>query len=308
MTATVQPESKAPSRRAVLAGALGGLGAWAASTIARRSSVRAADGDPVVLGQNNTATLVTSIERTNVGQGFQATANSGIALMGQSQSSVGVYGVSTSLTGAYGTSDSGYGVNGSSNSGIGVAGTSDTNFGVYGESSSHMGVYGWSGATNLPASLGWSAANSTGVYGWSTPDGSGTEPAGKPKTGVYGQATQDSSSRGVWGRANAGRGVFGQATAGVGLYGEATSGVALQATGRTKLSTSGVATIVAGSTSKTITPGVNVTSGSFVLLTPKVKLSGRDLWFTTDASGDKFTIHMSQSRSSGTEVAWLLLG
>jgi hypothetical protein len=119
---------------------------------------------------------------------------------------------------------------------------------------------------------------------------------------VLGYATAASgTNHGVWGQSDS--------PAGVGVY--ATNpggGPALQAVGRTKLSTSGVATITAGSTSKTITPGVNVTSSSFVLLTPKVKLSGRDLWFTTDASGNKLTIHMSSSRSSGTKVAWLLLG
>jgi hypothetical protein len=53
---------------------------------------------------------------------------------------------------------------------------------------------------------------------------------------------------------------------------------------------------------------INVTSSSFVLLTPKTNIGSRALWFTTDPAGNKFTIHMSSSRSSGTRVAWLLLG
>jgi hypothetical protein len=69
-----------------------------------------------------------------------------------------------------------------------------------------------------------------------------------------------------------------------------------------------VATLTAGSTSKTITPGVDITSSSFVLLTPKVNIGSRALWFTTDATNNRFTIHMSSSRPSGTAVAWLLLG
>ena len=75
-----------------------------------------------------------------------------------------------------------------------------------------------------------------------------------------------------------------------------------------KFATSGVATITAGSTSKVVTPGVNVTSASFVLLTPKANLGGRSLWFTTNATQDKFTIRLSSSRGTATKVAWLLLG
>jgi hypothetical protein len=55
MTATVQPESKSSSRRALLAGALGGLGAWAASAIGRAAPAEAAVGDPIRMGRTNYA-------------------------------------------------------------------------------------------------------------------------------------------------------------------------------------------------------------------------------------------------------------
>jgi hypothetical protein len=132
--------------------------------------------------------------------------------------------------------------------------------------------------------------------------------------GAWGRS-QSTSGVGVLGTAIAGSGAtygvagWSYSPSGVGIYASNLStGVALQAAGRTKLSTSGVATVTAGSTSKTITPGVNVTASSFVLLTPKANIGGRAMWFTTDASGNKFTIRMSSSRSSGTKVAWLLLG
>lgn len=90
------------------------------------------------------------------------------------------------------------------------------------------------------------------------------------------------------------------------------TGITLQTQGRTKLDTSGVATIPAGATSVTVTPGrapgVDVTPESFVLLTPKANIAGRDLWFTTNATADTFTIRMSSSRPSATKIAWLLLG
>ena len=85
-------------------------------------------------------------------------------------------------------------------------------------------------------------------------------------------------------------------------------GVALRTLGRLKFSTSGVATINAGATSKTITPGVDVHPGSFVLLTPQANIGTRALWFTTDGPNERFTIHMSPSRGVPTKVAWLLVG
>jgi hypothetical protein len=90
MTASIQPESKAPSRRALLAGALGGLGALAASAIGRASPARAANGDPVVLGQVNNATANTQIY-----------TNSASAVYGES-SNIGadaIHGVAAATTG-----------------------------------------------------------------------------------------------------------------------------------------------------------------------------------------------------------------
>jgi hypothetical protein len=225
MTASIQPESKGPSRRALLAGALGGLGALAAGAIGRASPARAANGGPVVLGQLNTATLSTSIDTTT-----------GSALHGES-SAIGadaIHGFASATTGGS------WGVRGSSASSQGS--------GVVGQAAAASGLtYGVQGTSNSP------------------------------------------SGAGVYGTNNGG-------------------GLALRAQGRAKFSTSGVATITAGHATKVITPGVNVTSGSFVLLTPKTNIGSRALWFTTDASGNKFTIHISSSRSTATKVAWLLLG
>ena len=87
------------------------------------------------------------------------------------------------------------------------------------------------------------------------------------------------------------------------------AGQALLTRGRVKHEkVSGVATIAAGSTSVTLSPNVNVTHGSFVLLTPKANIGSRGLWFTTNPSADSITIHLSSSRSSATKIAWLLLG
>ncbi|HEX6127628.1 MAG TPA: hypothetical protein VF071_01250 [Candidatus Limnocylindria bacterium] len=225
------------SRRALLAGAVGGLGAWAASAVGRASHLRAANGDPILAGQTNSATLQTRLE-----------SGSSIALWAESTSSGGV--------GLYGNS---------------VAG-STTGTGVYGNGS------------------GW------GVIGH-----------GKV-AGVAGQSTGGVGVRGNALGTGDVRGVHGNSYYGVGLFGTSTEGYALRAEGRTKLSTSGVATIPAGSTSVTVTPNVNVTNGSFVLLTPRANIGSRGLWYTVQASADTFRIRMSKSRSKNTKVAWLLLG
>jgi hypothetical protein len=180
MTATLPttPQAKSPSRRALLAGALGGLGALAASAIARVNPVRAGtDGDVVLGSALNSTSTATAITNTTAGaQAFAAYATGG---------------------------------------GTGVSGQSDSYIGVNGSSSSSVGVVGSSGATNQPAIVGWSAGNSTGIQGHS---GTSSPPAAKAKTGVYGYAAQDASSHGVTGESPAGIGMYGISSTGYGVY------------------------------------------------------------------------------------------
>jgi hypothetical protein len=215
MTTIDRPESKARSRRALLAGALGGIGAWAASAIGRSSPVCAGvDGD-VVLGTDNTATLVTSItNNSTTSTVFAAFSTSGVGLWGSSSSNKGVYGFSNSSIGVNGYSNSYYGVLGQSGSSAGVGGISGSSIGVAGTSGSSIGVQGYSTATDQPASLGWTAGNSTGVQGAS----GGSLPAAKAKTGVFGYAAQDSNSKGVWGESPSGLGVYGKTSTGYGGF------------------------------------------------------------------------------------------
>lgn len=220
---TIQATTR--SRRAVLAGALGGLGAWAASAIGRAGQVRAANGDPVLVGQSQSGVSATTLSSTG---------------------SPGLI-VSSSFT---------------------PGGT-----GLRGFTGAQMGI---------------------GVQGLSH---------GVEGVGLDGQATAATGAN---------YGVMGQSASpgGAGLFGLATGGgFALRTSGRLRVDqVSGVVVIPAGSTSRTVNPGVNVTSGAFVLLTPKVNIGGRALWFTTDPTGNTFRIRMSSVRSSGTKVAWLLVG
>jgi hypothetical protein len=238
MTSSTENRSSAPSRRALLAGAIGGLGAWAAAAIGRASPVGAEGQTVMVGGEYPDATSVTKIQNssngtaviwgaTTDGTGIYGTSSAGYGVFGSSSSSYGVYGASGSGTAVYGNSISSYGVFGTSSSYIGVGGSSSSNLGVYGvstssrgvygSSSSNTGVYGSSYATDQPATVGWSRGNSTGLLGNSSGI-VGSLPAPKAKTGVYGYAAQDSLSRGVTGESPAGIGVYGISSSGYGGY------------------------------------------------------------------------------------------
>lgn len=116
------------SRRAVLAGALGGLAVWAASATGRPLPAHA-DGETIhVGGVYNDASSVTKLKNhTNNQQVFSAESTAG---------------------------------------GIAVE-ASSSGLGVYGFSSSNIGVYARSDATNRPAMMGQSFGNYTGVQGYS---------------------------------------------------------------------------------------------------------------------------------------------
>jgi hypothetical protein len=227
-SASSPSEPKSPSRRALLAGALGGIGAWAAAAIGRASPVRA-DGTAIATGGEYTDALTPTgiVNNTNNANVFYAASDlGGIGVSGSSNTNAGVYGSSSSSTGVkgfsstnlgvYGTSTSGNGVIGDSSSGVGVGGTSNTNVGVYGTSNSNVGVFGASGAIDQAGSQGVSVGNSTGVQGYS--GSSLPAPAAKAKTGVYGYAAQDAFARGVTGESTSGIGVYGIATTGYGVY------------------------------------------------------------------------------------------
>jgi hypothetical protein len=91
---TTQPSS----RRALLAAAVGGLGAAAAASLARVAPARADDGDPVILGELNVSTQNTVVQRvSDSGVAFQAVHSgaSGRAVVGSSAQGTGLFGNSS---------------------------------------------------------------------------------------------------------------------------------------------------------------------------------------------------------------------
>jgi hypothetical protein len=210
MTARVQPDPTPTSRRALLAGVAGGIGALAASAIGRPDPAAAISY--VVLEGDNTSSAATTItNNTTTAAVFAGISTSGTGLWGSSGSGKGIYGFSNSSIGIHGYSNSATGVFGESGTNKGVYGSSVSYIGVYGDCGSGWGVFGSSDATDHPATVGRSNGNSTGVQGLS---GGGPLPGAKAKTGVYGRAAQDSKAKGVWGESVTGHGIHGTASTG----------------------------------------------------------------------------------------------
>jgi len=106
-----------------------------------------------------------------------------------------------------------------------------------------------------------------------------------------------------------GKAIEGISGDGFGVYAVASpDGWALSTHGRLDLSTAGVAAISPGETTKKVYGGTDISSSSFVLLTPALDIGTRRLWWTKDTVDNSFTIHMSSSRSTLTKVSWLLIG
>ena len=114
---------KPRSRRAVLAGALGGLGAWAASAAGRLDPAQAAAGDPIRMGQLNKAggtstTLQTGstgaalrVVQLHGSSAVRAESTSGRAVQALAgQDGTGVWGFSPNHRGVLGRTETGWGV------------------------------------------------------------------------------------------------------------------------------------------------------------------------------------------------------
>jgi hypothetical protein len=313
------------SRRALLAGMLGGIAASVAGGLGRAQPVTAHDPDDVRLGADNSTTSATRISNG---------AANGTAFAGH----------------ANGT---GWGVSGDSPLGIGVFASSDSGYGVYSLNAS----------VTMPAIVGWSASDNTGLLGYS---GQNSPPPGPVKTGVFGSADQDSASRGVHGETPTGTGVHGHSDTHAGVYGSSGSGApssiglkvgvygwgpvttglapsygvigksasalgtgvlgscdagvgvsaasktgfALYAGGRVQFKTSGLGSIAAGTASAVVTPGVLIGDKTRVLVTLHAD-PGADTvlkYVSKDTSLGTFNVILTASSAVDCAFSWFLIG
>jgi len=163
------------------------------------------DGQPLVLGQNNTSDAATRLYRsgTTPHPAFEAqNQTSGHGVVGSSNDGYGVLGLSQTLPGVYGWSTNAAGVYGWSTNNSGVVGQSANSIGVYGEGTNKAGVEGVS-------------TNASGVHGTS-PGGIGMDGFSPNGVGVRGRSADNF---GVLGLSTNATGVLGNSANGVGVYG-----------------------------------------------------------------------------------------
>lgn len=256
------------SRRALLAAGLGAIGATVASALGRPAGVRAADGEPVLLGTANTAsapTTITSLETTfavvsTAGEGIVADAVS-TALRANSQSptrgtiearslvrtavyaiggdeglitppaKTGVFGYANqdaNAIGVQGKSVFGTGVLGISESGRAVRGVSVTGTAVQGLSTTGTGVSSSSGSGKAHYASNGSATNPA-ILAQNTAGSSAIE--GYSGGGAPPPAEAKTGIHGVANQDTTSNGVLGRSTHGTGLWGDTTDGVGVVGTG-----------------------------------------------------------------------------
>jgi hypothetical protein len=281
------------------------------------------------------------------GAGVVGQSDPGVGVSGGSNTNTGVIGSSTSGNGVSGTSTTGFGVNGQSRTnnkaglrgesfgGTGVVGFSfpgagapipsfacPENTGVHGIAVVDADSRGVNGQSTSGRGVNGIATSGTGVYGTGTSgegvrgvstgsNGTAGTTASGIASGVYGENT--GGGFGTYGRSNtgAGVGIFGESTTGTGVKGHSLSGVALEAEGRVKFSTSGLASVAVGTKSKQVTPGTDLTAASLILCTLESNQAGLAIQrVTKNVTTDVFTVFLSANVLAGkyARVAWFVIG
>ena len=284
-------------RRSILLGGVGAVVAFVANN--RMSRARAADGDAMRLGERNRASGRTTLVNTRAGEtAFRARAggSGAVALDGLSPRGTGVHGLSTHGNGVsgetvFGTAVSGlaiepgsYAVSGNASAGVGVQGGSESGVGVQGNCQFGVAVQGGNVSETEPAVSGWAQNGQTGVLGLSTALG-GDDVDSPKNVGVFGVCDR-AVGRGVLARSERGH--------------------ALEAQGRVKFGTAGLATVAAGQSAVSFTATFTVTASTKVVAMPQadpgpgVAIS----WVEVDVPGEAITIHLSAAATGSTPVAW----
>jgi hypothetical protein len=156
------------TRRALLAGVLGGIGAWVAATATRVDPAAAGAGDPIRMGRLNRAssTATTLQTKTSAPAFLVKQLGAGHALKGEATTGRAVMGVAGSNgTGLWGSSPDHNGVHGMSEIGNGVLAESISGPGVYAFSTSAQGVYGVSETGGAVVGFSYSGV---GIFGDTT--------------------------------------------------------------------------------------------------------------------------------------------
>jgi hypothetical protein len=214
------PVAPARSRRAVIAGALGGAAALVAGRLASPSGAAAAPGDSIILGSetNNAGNELTQVLSSSGDTSFRIVNSVGTALMGHVQATTGTG------RGVYGRVDTpdGDGMqarNGSALSGNGAAirAYGDKNDAVVATVTNGSYAFHGSGSTNIAI---YGSGTQSGVSGVGYRGVVGSTSSGFASAGVYGNNSGNTDTYGVLGLASGtpnARGVFGHASNATGI-------------------------------------------------------------------------------------------
>jgi hypothetical protein len=331
------------SRRAVLAGALGGVAAAVASSLVRPSTVGATDHSALIVGEANTETLQTTLTNTTAG----ATTLSSVAS-----------GTGTSILG---TSSAGRGITGITQTGIAVrAAAYAEGGGIWASATTGMALRATSGgqgagisssSSSLPSLVSQSTGGKVGVVGL----GANFAPAAYPDgVGVLGD-NPDPAGVGMWGRSAHGSAILGESDDGFGLeaYGavgvyasggdvgvigdvdlatgvQGWSGVAvapdsgvnvgvwagaengrtaLKVQGVVRMNRSGRVSMGSGTSSKKFAVPGGITSTSLGFATLQANRSGTYVQAVVNSTADNsIIIYLNKALTTATYVAWVVIG
>jgi hypothetical protein len=291
---TMSVDPSAPrSRRAILASALGGLGAVVASRLIKPDTASANPGDAVLVDGTHTGAGSTSISSTATGAAIAGSTADGTGLKGSS-------------TDATPTAD--FSVASNRSGVIGVAGSEGVvdAEGSISKNTDEAGVYGFSNVS----------ANSSGVWGdsWDGTGVSGTGGTGVFAAGYYGvYAFGRAAVTGEGGTTDTG--VYGFAgplaaplpPAGVGVQATAgsTAQIALNVTGKAKFSRSGRTYVATGQYARKITMA-GVTTSSYVIATLQTRRTGVYVHAVVPGTG-YFYIYLNKAVTANTYVGYLVI-
>jgi hypothetical protein len=269
-----QGDGTGRSRRQLLAGAAGALGAIAAAALVKATPAEATQGMPIIAGQLNDETGVTTIHNTSPGYALHVVAGAGTGVI-----SSGIDG------GTYGYGD------------IGVEGAAAP------AGPNRLGVRGLADGVSGGTSVIGLALDGSGVVGKSV-SGSGVY-------GVAGTYTGASASGAVVGDATTSAGVVGFTSAPSRAAAEFThvgGKTALKVTGLSVFSRSGKVAIKNTAKAATVT-GVPLTASSLILATVQNSLG---VWVASavpNVPGSSFTINLNAAPGTGytAQVAWFVV-
>lgn len=287
--------SERRSRRALLASAVGGAAAIAATQMARPLAAVAADPNDLVLNQDNPTTALTSVTQASAGVGaFHASAaGSGTGVEGASPAGAGVLGA-TSDTLAAGV--------------VGAAGPLDASAYAAAEAL-NTGVYGFANLTEYSSGIFGESADGWGVWGYGTFGVGGNGAVGGYFEGSYVGLVGLGYDGGAGAHVHAGGGTVPTPPANTALLCSvgSTSQVGLEARGRVRFpNRSGKAKIAAGRSYVAVTVS-GVTTSNFAIATLATNRSSRYVRAVVCSTG-KITIYLNSTVSATTYVSWLVLG